>query len=104
MNIPAPQLSKMMNLMTNLCDLLYKVLGKEVERDIDIRITEMMSDLNEIKGLMERYTKAMEALVPATSSVQALSETQADLKAQLAAQSEDIRWLRQQMSQPLFQE
>ncbi len=104
MNVPEPKMSKMMSLMTDLCDLLRKVLGKEVETDIDVRIAEMMADLNEIKGLMERYTKAMEALVPATSALKSVTETQHEMKAQLAAQGRDIRWLRQQLSQSAFPE
>jgi hypothetical protein len=66
MNTPELDLPKMMSQMTELCDLLRKVLGKEAETDIDVRVAEMMADLGEIKGLMERYTKAMETLVPAT--------------------------------------
>lgn len=74
MNFPATQLPKMMNLMTELCDLMRKALGKETETDIDVRIAEMMADLGEIKGLMERYTKAMEALVPATQVMTSIAE------------------------------
>jgi len=62
----------------------------------------MMADLNEIKGLMERYTKAMEALVPTTQVMTSISEMQQEMMAQLAEQNEDIKWLRQQLSQPAF--
>ena len=104
MNIPAPQLPKMMSLMTELCDLMRKVLGKETETDIDARIAEMMVDFNEIKGRMERYTKAMEALIPATQAMKSMSEMQHEIKCQLAEQGEHIRWLRHQLSQPVFRE
>ena len=95
----APQLPKIMSLMTDLCDLLQKVLGKEVETDIDVRIAEMMADLNVIKGLMWRYTTAMEALVPTTSALKPVNETQHEMKRRFVARGEDIRWLRQQLSQ-----
>lgn len=104
MNIPAPQPPKMMSLMTELCDLMRKVLGKETETDIDARIAEMMVDFNEIKGRMERYTKAMEALIPATQAMKSMSEMQHEIKCQLAEQGEHIRWLRHQLSQPVFRE
>jgi hypothetical protein len=104
MDIPTPQLPKMMSLMTELCDLMRKVLGKETETDIDVRIAEMMADLNEIKGLMERYTKAMEALVPTTQVMTSISEMQQEMMAQLAEQNEDIKWLCQQLSQSAFRE
>lgn len=38
--------------------IIAQGLGKEAETDIDVRIAEKMADLGEIKGLMERYTKA----------------------------------------------
>ena len=104
MNIPAAQFSKMMSQMTELCDLMRKVLGQETETDIDVRIAEMMADLNAIKGLMERYTKAMEALMPTTQVMTSISEMQQEMMAQLAEQNEDIKWLRQQLSQPAFRE
>jgi len=102
MNMPTGQTSDLMRLMTDLCDLLRSVLGKEADADIDERIAVMMSDLNNIKMLMERYTEAMEALVPAVVEVQSLKEGQQEMKQQLLKQGEDLQWLRQKLSQPAF--
>jgi hypothetical protein len=97
------QTSDLTHLMTELCDLLRRVLGQETDTHIDERIAAMMSDLNDIKLLMERYTVAMEALVPAVVEMQLLKEGQNELKLQLSEQSENLHWLRQKLSQPAFQ-
>ncbi|UWR27902.1 hypothetical protein K3757_08185 [Sulfitobacter sp. S223] len=60
----------------------------------------MMAGPGEIKGLMERDTEAMEALVPTTSVMTSLNR----MHRGLTEQGEDINGLRQQLSLPAFPE
>lgn len=89
--------------MTDLCDLLRQVLGKETQTDIQSLLAEMISDLTGISVMMARYTVAMEAKVPAAKEIRSLVETQQELRHQLDEQGRDLKWLREKLSQRPFQ-
>lgn len=104
MNIPTDQLSHLMRLMTDLCNLLKSALEQETETDISSKIGEMMLDLKQVRELMEWHTTALDALLPAAMEMQSLKEGQKEMQTHLIQQSKDMSWLHMKLSQKAFRE
>ena len=83
-------------LMKDLCNLLQQVLGQHAEREVAGEITALVSELSGIRHEMARHSRALE------TAALALKESTSATGQELQAISQDIAWIRTQLSQDAF--
>ena len=89
-------------LMEELCVLLYRVLGSEAESDTARKIQNLISEMTGIKTAMERHTEVLAQAAAAIKTAQQQAQKQQLLFEEVAAISQDISWIREQLSQDPF--
>ena len=82
--------------MKDLCNLLQQVLGQHAEREVAGEITALVSELSGIRHEMARHSRALE------TAALALKESASATGQELQAISQDIAWIRAQLSQKAF--
>ena len=83
-------------LMKDLCILLQQVLGQHAEREVAGEVTALVSELSGIRLEMARHSRALE------TAAQALKASTSVTGQELKAISQDIAWIRTQLSQDAF--
>ena len=82
--------------MKDLCNLLQQVLGQHGEREVAGEITALVSEMSGIRHEMARHSRALE------TAALALKESTSAKGQELKAISQDIAWIRAQLSQAAF--
>ena len=83
-------------LMKDLCNLLQQVLGQHAEREVAGEVTALVSEMSGIRHEMARHSRALE------TAALALKESTSSTGQELQEISQDIAWIRAQLSQKAF--
>ncbi|MCZ4368499.1 hypothetical protein [Sulfitobacter dubius] len=89
-------------LMKDLCILLQQVLGQPAEREVAGQITALVSELSGIRTVMERHSRALEQAALTLKEAQPGTGQQILMGQELQALSQDIAWIKAQLSQDAF--
>tara|TARA_R100000789_G_scaffold15361_1_gene18833 strand:+ start:697 stop:1011 length:315 start_codon:yes stop_codon:yes gene_type:complete len=89
-------------LMEELCVLLYRVLGSEAETDTACKIQDLIVEMTAIRTAMERHTEVLAQAAATIKTAQQQAQKQQILFEEVAAISQDISWIREQLSQDPF--
>ena len=89
-------------LMEELCVLLYRVLGSEAETDTACKVQELIVEMTGIRMAMERHTDVLAQAAATIKIAQQQAQKLQILFEGMTAISQDIAWIRAQLSQDPF--
>tara|TARA_R110002049_G_scaffold208683_2_gene379204 strand:+ start:106 stop:420 length:315 start_codon:yes stop_codon:yes gene_type:complete len=102
MTLQTPKSKGLNVLMEELCVLLHRVLGSHPETAMGEEIQMLVAEMTGIREAMERHTDVLAQAAATIKTAQLQAQKQQTLFEEMTAISQDISWIRAQLSQDPF--